>query len=204
MSFNHYLLLRSSRRLLCSSRSSSPCYSSPSKITFSCRSTSSFALRSSSRPNLSSRIASSGKDLGSLVFSVDFDFDIFGLNNCQATPHTIDIVSFSKGRVRNPLHPFLTSRANVNERYSYLSVHEKILVDKEKAKYCYLTFSMIFHFSAIIFHVYICESYATLDTDERQKSVRPLSDTQISLLSLTAIRSYHYASITFSLIFVMA
>ena len=52
-----------------------------------------------------------------------------------------------------------------------LSVHEKILhVDKEKAKYCYLTFSMIFHFSAIIFHVYICESYATLDTDERQKT----------------------------------
>ena len=41
---------------------------------------------------------------------------------------------------------------------------------KEKAKYGYLTFSMIFHFSAIIFHVDSCESYATLDQDERQKS----------------------------------
>ena len=51
-----------------------------------------------------------------------------------------------------------------------MPVHEKILRgDKEKAKYCYLTFSMIFHFSAIIFHVDSCESYATLDTDERQK-----------------------------------
>jgi len=52
-----------------------------------------------------------------------------------------------------------------------LSVQEKILHrDKEKAKYCYLTFSNIFHFSAIIFHVDSCESYATLDQDERQKS----------------------------------
>ena len=146
MSFNHYLLLRSSRRLLCSTRSSSPCYSSPSKITFSCRSTSSFALSSSSRLNLSSRIASSGKDLGSLVFTVDFDFDIFGLNNCQATPHIIGIVFFSKDKIRNPLHLFLISRTNVNERYSYLSVHKKMLVDKEKAKYCYLTFSVIISF----------------------------------------------------------
>ena len=125
MKFNHYLLLRSSRRLLCTSRSSSPCSSGPSKISFSCRSISSSALSSSSRLNLSSRIASSGKDLGSLVFIAGFDFDIFGLINCQATPHTIDIVSFSKGRVRNPLHPFLISRANVNERYRSLSVHEK-------------------------------------------------------------------------------
>ncbi len=31
-----------------------------------------------------------------------------------------------------------------------MPVHEKILlVDKEKAKYCYLTFSIIFHFSDI-------------------------------------------------------
>ena len=52
-----------------------------------------------------------------------------------------------------------------------MPVHEKILRGgKEKAKYCYLTFSMIFHFSAIIFHVDSCESYATLDQDERQKS----------------------------------
>ena len=52
-----------------------------------------------------------------------------------------------------------------------MPVHEKILfVDKEKAKYCYLTFSVVFHFSAIFFHVDSCESYATLDTDERQKS----------------------------------
>ena len=55
--------------------------------------------------------------------------------------------------------------ADVNERYSPFSVHEKILlVDKEKAKYCYLTFMVVFHFSAIIFHVDSCESYATLDT----------------------------------------
>ena len=37
--------------------------------------------------------------------------------------------------------------ADVNERYCSLSVHEKILRgDKEKAKYCYLTFSMIISF----------------------------------------------------------
>ncbi len=42
--------------------------------------------------------------------------------------------------------------------------------DKEKAKYCYLTFSNIFHFSAIIFHVDSCESYATLDTAKGEKS----------------------------------
>ena len=151
MRFNHYLLLRSSRRLLCTSRSSSPCSSGPSKISFSCRSISSSALSSSSRLNLSSRIASSGKDLGSLVFAVDFDFDIFGLNNCQATPHIIGIVFFSKDKIRNPLHLFSISRANVNERYRSLSVHEKMLVDKEKAKYCYLTFSKIFHFFSDIF-----------------------------------------------------
>ena len=152
ISFNHYLLLRSSRRLLCSSRSSSPCSSSPSKITFSCRSISSSALSSSSRLNLSSRIASSGKDLGSLVFAVDFDFDIFGLNNCQATPHIIGIVFFSKDKIRNPLHLFLISRTNVNKKYSSLLAHEKILrVDKEKAKYCYLTFSMIISFFGDIF-----------------------------------------------------
>ena len=61
--------------------------------------------------------------------------------------------------------------ADVNERYGTLSVHEKILRgDKEKAKYCYLAILLLFHFSAIIFHVDSCESYATLDTDERQKS----------------------------------
>jgi len=47
---------------------------------------------------------------------------------------------------------------------------------KKKAKYCYLTFSKIFHFSAIIFHVDSCESYATLDQDERQKSGDSLYD----------------------------
>ena len=52
-----------------------------------------------------------------------------------------------------------------------MSVHEKILHgDKEKAKNCYLALLLVFHFSAIIFHVDSCESYATLDTDERQKS----------------------------------
>ena len=43
-------------------------------------------------------------------------------------------------------------------------------MDKEKAKYCYLTFSVVFHFSAIIFHVDSCESYATLDTQRGEKS----------------------------------
>jgi hypothetical protein len=66
--------------------------------------------------------------LGSLVFIAGFDFDIFGLINCQATPHTIDIVSFPKGTVRNPLHLFLISRTNVNKKYSSLLAHEK--------KYC--------------------------------------------------------------------
>ena len=52
-----------------------------------------------------------------------------------------------------------------------MPVHGKILrVDKEKAKYCYLTFSMIFHFSAIFFHVDSCENYATLDTPRGEKS----------------------------------
>ncbi len=52
-----------------------------------------------------------------------------------------------------------------------MSVHEKILHgDKEKAKYCYLIFSVVFLFSTIFFHVDSCESYATLDQDERQKS----------------------------------
>ena len=145
--FFRYLSFCSSLFLLFSSHSSSPCYSSPSRISFSCRSISSSALSSSSRLNLSSRIASSGKDLGSLVFAVDFDFDIFGLNNCQATPHIIGIVSFSKGKFVIPLHPFLISCTNFNVEYSPLPVHEKILlVDKGKAKYCYLTFSMIISF----------------------------------------------------------
>ena len=114
---------------------SPPNSSGPSNISFSCRSISSSALSSSSRLNLSSRIASSGKDLGSFVFAVDFDFDIFGLNNCQATPHIIGIVSFSKGKFVIPLHPFLISCTNFNVEYSPLPVHEKILlVDKEKAK----------------------------------------------------------------------
>ena len=61
--------------------------------------------------------------------------------------------------------------ADVNERYSPFSVHEKILLwDKEKAKYCYLALLLLFHFSAIIFHVDSCESYATLDTPRGEKS----------------------------------
>ena len=52
-----------------------------------------------------------------------------------------------------------------------MPVHEKILlVDKEKAKYCYLTFSVVFQFSVIFFHVDSCESYATLDTPRGEKS----------------------------------
>ena len=54
-----------------------------------------------------------------------------------------------------------------------MPVHEKILlVDKEIAKYCYLAFLLLFHFSAIIFHVDSCESYATLDTPKGEKSGR--------------------------------
>ena len=61
--------------------------------------------------------------------------------------------------------------ADVNEEYRPMPVHGKILrVDKEKAKYCYLTFSMRFHFSVIFFHVDSCESYATLDTAKGEKS----------------------------------
>ena len=71
-----------------------------------------------------------------------------------------------------------------------MPVHEKILhVDKEKAKYCYLTFSMRFHFSVIFFHVDICESYATLDTDERQKSGDSLLFIHICLFLEYTIRS---------------
>ena len=124
---------------------SPPNSSGPSNISFSCRSISSSALSSSSRLNLSSRIASSGKDLGSFVFAVDFDFDIFGLNNCQATPHTIDIVFFSKDKIRNPLHLFYVQMSTRNIVPCWHA--KKILrVDKEKAKYCYLTFSMIISF----------------------------------------------------------
>ena len=123
--FFRYLSFCSPLFLLFSSHSSSPCSSSPSDISFSCRSISSSALSSSSRLNLSSRIASSVKDLGSLVFIAGFDFDIFGLNNCQATPHIIGIVFFSKDKIRNPLHLFLISRTNVNKKYSPLPVHEK-------------------------------------------------------------------------------
>ena len=39
-----------------------------------------------------------------------------------------------------------------------------------KTRYCYLAFLLLFHFSAIFFHVDSCESYATSDQDERQKA----------------------------------
>jgi hypothetical protein len=45
-------------------------------------------------------------------------------------------------------------------------------MDKEKPGIATWLFGIYFHFSAIIFHVDSCESYATLDTDERQKSGR--------------------------------
>ena len=61
--------------------------------------------------------------------------------------------------------------ADVNERYRLLSVHGKILhLDIEKPGIATWLSRCFFHFSVIFFHVDSCESYATLDTDERQKS----------------------------------
>ncbi len=61
--------------------------------------------------------------------------------------------------------------ADVNERYSPFSVHEKILrLDIENPGIATWLSRYSFHFSAIIFHVDSSESYATLDQDERQKS----------------------------------
>ena len=52
-----------------------------------------------------------------------------------------------------------------------MPVHEKILlVDIEKPGIATWLFYIYFHFSVIFFYVDSCESYATLDTDERQKS----------------------------------
>ena len=50
------------------------------------------------------------------------------------------------------------------------STRKNIAYGYRKTRYCYLAILYLFHFSAIIFHVDSCESYATLDTDERQKS----------------------------------
>ena len=61
--------------------------------------------------------------------------------------------------------------ADVNERYGTLSVHEKILrLDIEKPGIATWLSRYSFHFSAIIFHVDNCESYATLDTPRGEKS----------------------------------
>ena len=46
-----------------------------------------------------------------------------------------------------------------------LSVHKKILLlDIEKPGIATWLFYIYFHFSVIFFYVYICETYATLDT----------------------------------------
>jgi len=37
-------------------------------------------------------------------------------------------------------------------------------MDIEKTRYRYLAVLYLFHFSVIFFYVYICETYATLDT----------------------------------------
>ena len=61
--------------------------------------------------------------------------------------------------------------ADVNERHSPLSVHEKILRwDIEKPGIATWLSVYSFHFTAIIFHVDSCESYATLDTAKGEKS----------------------------------
>ena len=52
-----------------------------------------------------------------------------------------------------------------------MPVHEKILLmDIEKPGIATWLFCILFHFSAIIFHVDSCESYATLDTPRGEKS----------------------------------
>ena len=52
-----------------------------------------------------------------------------------------------------------------------MPVHEKILLmDIEKPGIATWLFCILFHFSAIIFHVDSCESYATLDTPKGEKS----------------------------------
>ena len=52
-----------------------------------------------------------------------------------------------------------------------MPVHEKILLmDIEKPGIATWLFCIYFHFSAIIFHVDSCESYATLDTPRGEKS----------------------------------
>ena len=49
-------------------------------------------------------------------------------------------------------------------------------MDIEKPGIATWLFCIYFHFSAIIFRVDSCESYATLDQDERQKSGRVFFD----------------------------
>ena len=52
-----------------------------------------------------------------------------------------------------------------------MPVHEKILlVDIEKPGIATWLFYIYFHFSVIFFYVYICETYATLDTAKGEKS----------------------------------
>ncbi len=50
------------------------------------------------------------------------------------------------------------------------STRKNMLLDIEKPDITTWLFCIYFHFSVIFFHVYICKSYATLDTDEKQKS----------------------------------
>ena len=52
-----------------------------------------------------------------------------------------------------------------------MPVHEKnIAFGYRKTRYCYLAILYLFSFSAIIFLVDSCESYATLDTAKGEKS----------------------------------
>ena len=66
--------------------------------------------------------------------------------------------------------PLRMLNESVNARYSPLRIQKKILhLDKEKAKYCYLAFLLLFHFSAIIFHVDRFENCAKLVETKGEK-----------------------------------
>ena len=49
------------------------------------------------------------------------------------------------------------------------STQKNIAYGYRKARYRYLAFELLFHFLVIFFHVYICETYATLDMAEGVK-----------------------------------
>ena len=59
----------------------------------------------------------------------------------------------------------MSTRSIVSFQYT-----KNIALGYRKTSYCYLALLLLFHSSAIIFHVDNCESYATLDTPKGEKS----------------------------------